>query len=38
MVKLANKIHANAWFNMPHKSTSRYWKNFATYVKNNLDL
>ncbi|WP_449420759.1 cellulose-binding protein [Phormidium nigroviride] len=37
MVALANKIKANAWFNMPIMATDEYLKNFAQTVKNSLD-
>ncbi|HEY9609896.1 cellulose-binding protein [Allocoleopsis sp.] len=37
MVALANRIKADAWFNMPHMATDDYIKNFAEYVKKHLD-
>lgn len=37
MVALANKVGANPWFNMPHLATDAYAKNFATYVRDNLN-
>ncbi|PSO84242.1 MAG: cellulose-binding protein [Cyanobacteria bacterium QH_9_48_43] len=37
MVELANRVDANPWFNMPHKATDQYIKNFAQFVKNGLD-
>jgi hypothetical protein len=36
MVALANRIHANPWFCMPHESDDNYNSQFATYVRNNL--
>lgn len=37
MVLLANEIGADPWFNMPHLATDNYIRNFAAYVKHNLD-
>ncbi len=37
LVQLANTVHANAWFNMPHRATDEYVRAFATYVRDNLD-
>lgn len=37
MVELANKIHADPWFNMPHLATEEYMEEFAKYVRDNLD-
>ncbi|HIK33440.1 MAG TPA: cellulose-binding protein [Oscillatoriales cyanobacterium M59_W2019_021] len=37
MVALANKIHADPWFNMPHLATEEYMQEFAKYVRDNLD-
>ena len=37
MVALANKQKQNAWFNMPHKATDEYMRNFAQLVKRSLD-
>lgn len=37
MVALANKIHADPWFNMPHLATEEYMGEFAKYVRDNLD-
>lgn len=36
MVALANRLHANPWFCMPHESDNNYSTQFATYVRNNL--
>ena len=36
MVKLANELQADAWFNMPHLATDEYMQKFATYVRDNL--
>lgn len=36
MVKLSNRIHADPWFNMPHKATDDYISSFATAVKAQL--
>ena len=37
MVELANQIGADPWFNMPHLATEEYMRNFAEYVRDNLD-
>jgi hypothetical protein len=37
MVALANRLQADAWFNMPHMATDDYVTKFAQYVKANLD-
>lgn len=37
MVTLANRLKADAWFNMPHLATDDYIRKFAEYVKANLD-
>lgn len=37
MVALANRLKIDPWFNMPHQATDDYIKNFAQYVKENLD-
>ncbi len=37
MVALANRLHADAWFNMPHRADDDYVRQFATYVRDNLD-
>lgn len=37
MLELANRLHAHPWFNMPHKATDEYMRNFAQLVKQQLD-
>lgn len=37
MVQLANETGAIPWFNMPHLADEEYIRNFATYVRDNLD-
>ncbi len=37
MVELANQIGADPWFNLPHKANNEFVKNYAQYVKANLD-
>jgi len=37
MVALSNQIGADPWFNMPHLADDEYSRNFATYVRDNLD-
>jgi len=37
MVALANKTNTDPWFNIPHQATDEYVRNFANYVKNNLN-
>jgi hypothetical protein len=36
MVKLANQLDANPWFNMPHNAGDDYIRRFAEYVKQHL--
>lgn len=36
MVKLANQLNANPWFNMPHNADDEFLQNFAAYVKEHL--
>jgi hypothetical protein len=36
MIALANRLHAEPWFNMPHAATDDYVRNFATVVRNSL--
>ena len=36
MVKLANRLGANAWFNMPHRADDNYVRQYANYVKTHL--
>ena len=37
MVQLANEIGADPWFTMPHMADDTYLRNFAEYVRDNLD-
>ncbi len=37
MVALANRLHKDVWFNMPHAANDDYVRQFATYVRDNLD-
>ena len=37
MVQLANEIGADPWFNLPHLASDEYIREFATYVRDNLD-
>ncbi|QHQ34093.1 calcium-binding protein [Algicella marina] len=37
MVQLANQIGADPWFNMPHQANDEYMREFAEYVRDNLD-
>lgn len=37
MVALANRLHKDAWFNIPHAADDDYVRQFATYVRDNLD-
>ncbi len=36
MVALANKLHADAWFSMPHEASDHYIRQFANYVRDHL--
>ncbi|MBI4754945.1 MAG: hypothetical protein HY778_05875 [Betaproteobacteria bacterium] len=36
MVALANQVHADPWFNIPHLATDEYIRQFATYVRDHL--
>lgn len=36
MVELANRLQVDPWFNMPHKATDEYMRNFAQLVKETL--
>ncbi|MCB1639819.1 MAG: hypothetical protein KDI15_13340, partial [Thiothrix sp.] len=36
-VALANRMHQDAWFNLPHAADDDYVRQFATYVRDNLD-
>ena len=37
MVELANRIGADPWFNLPHKADDTFVRNYAKYVKDNLN-
>lgn len=37
MVDLANRLHADAWFCMPHQADDNYIQQFALYVKDHLN-
>ena len=37
MVALANQTNTSPWFNMPVKATDEYMRNFAAYVRDNLN-
>ncbi|MEZ5535946.1 MAG: sugar-binding protein [Thiolinea sp.] len=37
MVELANRLHADAWFNIPHAANDDFVRRFAQYVKQNLN-
>lgn len=37
MVDLANRLDSDPWFTMPHQATDEYIRNFAQYVKDNLE-
>lgn len=37
MVELANRLHADPWFSMPHAASDDFIRRFAEYVKANLD-
>lgn len=37
MVRLANTLEADAWFNIPHLADDNFVINFATYVRDNLN-
>lgn len=36
MVALANKLHADPWFSMPHQASDNYVGQFARYVRDHL--
>ena len=36
MVELANRLHKDAWFNLPHAADDDYMRQFATYVRDHL--
>jgi hypothetical protein len=37
MIDLANKLHADPWFCIPHRATDDYVRNFATLLRTRLD-
>lgn len=37
MVELANETGCSPWFTMPHQASDDYIRNFATYVRDNLN-
>ncbi|MFM9010531.1 MAG: Calx-beta domain-containing protein [Planctomycetota bacterium] len=37
MVQLANELDADPWFNMPHMADDTFVRNFAIYVRDNLE-
>ncbi|MGB3402700.1 MAG: cellulose-binding protein [Microcoleaceae cyanobacterium] len=37
MVELSNRLQVDPWFNMPHKATDEYMRNFAELIKETLD-
>jgi hypothetical protein len=37
MIQLANTLHADPWFNMPHLANDDYVRQFATLVRDTLD-
>lgn len=37
MVELANRLHADPWFSMPHAASDDFIRRFADYVRVNLD-
>ncbi len=37
MVDLANELETDAWFNVPHLADDEFVRQFATYVRDNLD-
>ena len=37
MVELANTLHANPWFCMPHQADDEFVRNFARTVREQLD-
>lgn len=37
MVQLANDLNADPWFNMPHMADDTFVRNFAEYVRDNLE-
>jgi hypothetical protein len=37
MVELANRLHADPWFSLPHAASDDFIRRFAEYVRANLD-
>lgn len=37
MVELANRLHADPWFSMPHAASDDFIRRFAEYVREHLD-
>ncbi|WP_028488138.1 sugar-binding protein [Thiothrix lacustris] len=37
MVDLANRLHKDAWFNIPHAADDDYVREYAAYVRDHLD-
>jgi hypothetical protein len=37
LVELANRLHKDAWFNIPHAADDEYVREYATYVRDHLD-
>ncbi len=37
MIELANQVGADPWFNIPHFATNEFVREFAAYVRDNLD-
>ncbi len=37
MVDLANKLHADAWFTIPHQASDNYIRQYATLIRDRLD-
>jgi hypothetical protein len=37
LIALANRVHANPWFNIPHLADDYYVQNFAAMVRDSLD-
>ena len=37
LVRLANELGADPWFTLPHQADDAYFRQFATYVRDNLD-
>lgn len=37
MVELANRLHKDAWFNIPHAADDEYMREYASYVRDHLN-